>query len=278
MPRSSKCVCVSDRNRNKKRERGSAKRWLQTHTHTRGSLVRFYFFFLSLPLRWFVCAPLHANTHREPHNYFTLYPPQYEITAYRHVLQCTLVMKVNAGWRGIREREYGGKRCKKNFVRTLSLWHFHTKNLLWCLQHDYMLWSMNLSAHVRLCDMCLFLDEAIRGNYNATVSTASFASLCSSSCTMRGKQWCFFFSPLNSLSFFYQVSLHGYNEPHHSDTWVQQRESHCRQAIETGEKGNRRRVGWGSVEWWQANRELFFAVFPWLFTIIGGHCEEDSCS
>lgn len=83
--------------------------------------------------------------------------------------------------------------------------------------------------HVRLCDMCLFLDEAIRGNYNATVSTASFASLCSSSCTMRGKQWCFFFSPLNSLSFFYQVSLHGYNEPHHSDTWVQQRESHCRQ-------------------------------------------------
>lgn len=132
--------------------------------------------------------------------------------------------------------------------------------------------------HVRLCDMCLFLDEAIRGNYNATVSTASFASLCSSSCTMRGKQWCFFFSPLNSLSFFYQVSLHGYNEPHHSDTWVQQRESHCRQAIETGEKGNRRRVGWGSVEWWQANRELFFAVFPWLFTIIGGHCEEDSWS
>lgn len=105
---------------------------------------------------------------------------------------------------------------------------------------------MNLSAHVRLCDMCLFLDEAIRGNYNATVSTASFASLCSSSCTMRGKRC--FFSPLHSLSFFYQVSLHGYNEPHHSDTWVQQRESHCRQAIETGEKGNRRRVGWGSVD------------------------------
>lgn len=123
MPHSSKCVCVSDRNRNKKGERGSAKRWLQTHTHshTRGSLVHFYFFFLTLPLRRFVCAPLHANTHRERHNYFTLYPPQYEITAYRHVLQCTLVMKVNAGWRGIRGREYGGKRCKKNL---LGLYHY----------------------------------------------------------------------------------------------------------------------------------------------------------
>lgn len=172
-----------------------------THTHTHeGLLCVSIIFFLSLPLRRFVCAPLHANTHREWHNYFTLYPPQYEITAYRHVLQCTLVMKVNAGWRGIRGREYGGKRCKKKIVRTLSLWHFHTKNLLWCLQHDCMLWSMNLSAHVWLCDMCLFLDEAIRGNYNATVSTASFASLCSSSCTMRGKQWCFFFlSPQLSL-------------------------------------------------------------------------------
>lgn len=53
-----------------------------------------------------------------------------------------------------------------------------------------MLWSLNVSACVWMCDMRLFLDEVIRGNYNATVSTASSASLCYSSCGAIQKKGC----------------------------------------------------------------------------------------
>ena len=35
----------------------------------------------------------------------------------------------------------------------------------------------SVSVCVWMCDMCLFLDGVIRGNYNATVSTAGSASL-----------------------------------------------------------------------------------------------------
>lgn len=49
--------------------------------------------------------------------------------------------------------------------------------------------SIGIFLLVCLCvSMCLFLENLIRGNYSAAVSTASPASLWSSS--MRGKRWC----------------------------------------------------------------------------------------
>lgn len=138
----------------------------------------------------------------------------------------------------------------------------------WCLQCDYVPLNRNLSACVWMCDVCLFLDGIIRGNYNASVSTSSSASLRSSSCIMRGKSWRF-------SCIFYMVSLHSYNKPHHADRICQgcQRESHCHWVTESKERQKR-----GRVEGRLGERErdkkglLSFSGTPvCLFTII--HCD-----
>lgn len=87
-----------------------------------------------------------------------------------------------------------------------------------------------VSACVQMCDTCLSLNEVIRGNYNATVSSASFGS---GSCCMRRWRGCsvlfgiFFCCCCCCIWYFNCYSKH------HVNPLKQQTELHRQQAIQS---------------------------------------------